>query len=773
MRLFSSMKKEIELLAPGGDVDAIKAAIIAGANAVYCGLDRFNARSQAKNITLDDLHGILHLAHKRDCEVFLTLNIIIVEREIPSLFELFNKLVNTTLDGIIIQDFGVFYIINKYFPTLKIHASTQMTTHNVGQIEFLQQLKATRVNLSRELTLPEITRLTAVAHQHKILTEVFVHGSNCISFSGLCYMSSVTGGNSGNRGQCSQPCRDEYLTTAEGKNFPLNIKDNSAFSDISLLAEAGVDSVKIEGRIKQYQYVYTVVDTWRKQLDNYYAQKTLAGEKNDLRNVFNRDFSNSFLKGTISRDVFIDDPRDNSAIHRVKVKFGEINKNTPITINNDDLSIARQELYDIKADIKQSVEQRINKINIDKAALSISLSGKSGEPLLVTIKSAETTFTIQSNSNLISVDITKNSSSMIDAELFLKKLKHLKNSEYFIETLNLDNFGSNLAVPFKELIIIKNEILEKLNSGQKFVTAVDFKKSSSSILYNDNNETITPSLSVLISSESDLELCKNNEDIIMYFQIPNHFKNKLSHYIELFKNNKTLIPWFPAVLIGEHYNAAVEFLQKVKPKNIITNNTGIAYAAYNEGISWVAGPYMNLVNSFSLLCLKEQFNCSGAFISNELSKKQIKNIKKPSNFKLSYSISHPIVLMTTMACMFHQVSGCKKNIVDDKCIQRCKKTASITNLKDVTYFIDKEKNGYHTVYNEANFLNTDIISDIHNIFDTFLIDLRDIKTNTETKQNKLNIIKLFQSHLSGDTKSINSLQKTIYPSTQSQYQRGI
>ncbi len=773
MRLFNSMKRKIELLAPGGDVDAIKAAIIAGANAVYCGLDRFNARSQAKNITLDDLHGILHLAHKNDCEVFLTLNIIIVEREIPSLFELFNKLVNTTLDGIIIQDFGLFYIINKYFPTLKIHASTQMTTHNVGQIEFLQQLKATRVNLSRELTLPEITRLTAVAHKQKVLTEVFVHGSNCISFSGLCYMSSVTGGNSGNRGQCSQPCRDEYLTTAEGKNFPLNIKDNSAFSDIRILAEAGVDSVKIEGRIKQYQYVYTVVDTWRKQLDSYYAQEALAGENNHLRNVFNRDFSNSFLKGTISRDVFIDDPRDNSAIHRVKVKFGNITKNTPIIINNDDLSIARQELYDIKADIKQSVEQRINKISIEKAPLSISLSGKSGEPLRVTIKSSETSFAIQSDSNLISVDITKNSSSIIDAELFLKKLKHLKNSEYFIETLNLDNFGSNLAIPFKELISIKNKILEKLNSGQKFVSAVDFKKISDSLLYSNNNETITPSLSVLISSESDLELCKNDEDITIYFQIPNHFKSKLPHYVELFKNNKTLIPWFPAVLIGEHYNAAVEFLQQVKPKNLITNNTGIAYVAYNEGISWVAGPYMNLVNSFSLLCLKEQFNCSGAFISNELSQKQIKNIKKPSNFKLSYSISHPIVLMTTMACMFHQVSGCKKNIVDEKCIQRCEKTASITNLKDVTYFIDKEKNGYHTVYNETNFLNTDIISDIHTMFDTFLIDLRDIKTNTETKQNKLNIIKLFQSHLKGDINSINSLQKTITPSTQSQYQRGI
>ena len=321
------MNNEIDYLAPGGDLDSIKAAILAGANAIYCGLDKFNARSQAKNIEFKDLHGILRLAHKHDCEVFLTLNIIIVEREIPALFELFNKLVKTKIDGIIIQDLGVFYLLNKYFPSLNIHASTQMTTHNKGQIKFLQKLKATRVNLSRELNITDITELTSAAHEKNMLTEVFVHGSNCISFSGLCYMSSVTGGNSGNRGQCSQPCRDEYLTTAEGKNFPLNIKDNSAFSDLRVLADAGVDSIKIEGRINKYHYVYTVVETWRKQLQSFYEQDIVNEDNSDLRKVFNRDFSDSFLKGDMSRHIFIDNPRDNSAIHLSKSWEGSVSEN--------------------------------------------------------------------------------------------------------------------------------------------------------------------------------------------------------------------------------------------------------------------------------------------------------------------------------------------------------------------------------------------------------------------------------------------------------------
>jgi len=761
------MKKEIELLAPGGDVDSIKAAILAGANAIYCGLDKFNARSQAKNITLESLPGILRLAHKNDCEVFLTLNIIIIEREIPALIGLLNKLVNTTLDGIIIQDLGVFYLISKYFPSLNIHASTQMTTHNEGQIKFLSKLNATRVNLSRELNLTEITALTSAAHKNNVLTEVFVHGSNCISFSGLCYMSSVTGGNSGNRGQCSQPCRDEYLTTAEGKNFPLNIKDNSAFSDITALADAQVDSVKIEGRIKKYHYVHTVVETWRKQLDSFYAQEKLAGDNSNLRNVFNRDFSNSFLKGDVSRDIFIDSPRDNSAIHRAEVKFSTKIESDAKVKWDENLATAKQELYDIKTEIITNVQERIEQMSIEKAPLIISVIGKAGELLNVLVKTPETSFSVYSDSNLVKIDSNKSSSACIDEELLLKRFKPVNDTEYFIDKLELNNFQSGLFIPFKELTLIKNKIIFELNDSKDVIPHIDTPK-----LEKQVDTKITPSLSLLISSENDLHLC-DETDADIYFQLPNHFKSKVSKFVELFENNKRLIPWFPAVLIGENYNAAVELLEQVQPEHIVTNNTGIAYVAYEKGISWIAGPYMNLVNSYSLLCLKENFNCAGAFISNEINQSQIKKIHKPDGFELIYSISHPIVLMTTIACMFHQVSGCKKNIVDDKCIQRCEKSSSITNLKNISYFIDKEKGGYHTVYNETNFLNTDIVNDIPNIFSNFFIDLRDIKTNTKFGLDKARIIKLFKKHLNGNSDSINELQQNIYPSTKTQYIKGI
>lgn len=132
------MNPKIELLAPGGDIDAIKAAIIAGADAVYCGLDTFNARNRASNISFDQLVGAIRLAHQYDCKIFLTLNIVILESEFKTVIKLLNRLVNTTLDGVIVQDLGLLYVLREYFPTLDIHASTQLTTHNVGQIPFLK-----------------------------------------------------------------------------------------------------------------------------------------------------------------------------------------------------------------------------------------------------------------------------------------------------------------------------------------------------------------------------------------------------------------------------------------------------------------------------------------------------------------------------------------------------------------------------------------------------------------------------------------------------------
>jgi len=745
--------RKIELLAPGGDVDSVKAAILAGADAIYCGLDKFNARNRAVNISFENLQGILHLAHQNNCEVFLTLNIIIIESEIPALFGLLNKLVNTRIDGVIVQDLGMLYLLSKYFKDLNVHASTQLTTHNQGQIKFLRKLSATRVNLSRELNIREIKSLSTVAHENNVLTEVFVHGSNCISFSGICYISSVHGGNSGNRGRCSQPCRDRYITTAAGKDYPLNLKDNSAFFDLRELHDAGVDSLKIEGRIKKYDYVYTVVDVWRKQLDIFYSQNKLGDDNRALYKVFNRDFSNTLLKGEISKSMFIDNPRDHSVRH-----LSEANNYA----SGDEVEKAQLQLYREKDEIKISVENKIKQVRAEKAPLQISISGKCGSPLKVSVKTPHTSFVVLSDCNL-----HDKGTQAVDHAMVLKRFKAFNDTEYYIKDLSLGHLGANVYLSFKELTLLKKKILFILNGEKEIIDPVKLPA-----LKRHSTANVKPGLSVLISSQKDVALV-NETMADVYFQLPGSFKNRCSELAELFTKNKKLIPYFPSVMIGEDYEAAIEFLRELQPKLIVTNNTGIAYEAHRFGILWIAGPHLNMTNSYSLLALKENFNCSGSFISNELNKNQIQNIKRPSDFKLYYSIYHPVVLMTSRQCLFQQVTGCEKSKVDDACIQDCDKSSSITNMKKDSFIIEKSKGNYHAIYNETNFLNTDILTDLPNVFSGFLIDLRDVKTKTRIEEDNSEIIQLFENFLSGNVDSEKELKKAIHPSTNGQYKKGI
>lgn len=367
-------RDQFELLAPGGDLDSIKAAIAAGADAIYCGLDRFNARNRATNLTLDNLNGVLTLAHQHSCKIFLTLNVLILESEIPAIVRLLSQLNTTKIDGVIVQDLGLAYILKHHFPDLDVHASTQLNTHNEGQILFLNQLTASRVNLSRELNINEIKHLAQFGREHNVMMEVFVHGSYCIGFSGICYISSARNGASGNRGRCSQPCREQYETTKTGNNYPLNMKDNSAFGDLKALADAGVYSLKVEGRIKKSHYVYTVVDNWRQQIDRLCEGLELSKDTTELYTVFNRDFSNAFLQGDFGKAMYIDNPRDHAVKHFSKVYQCQ---------SADDVQTVKKKLYDDKTAIIEKVADQTKSFDVTSTQVSSSsLKGSIDVPTL-------------------------------------------------------------------------------------------------------------------------------------------------------------------------------------------------------------------------------------------------------------------------------------------------------------------------------------------------------------------------------------------------------
>ncbi|WP_061040357.1 peptidase U32 family protein [Vibrio coralliirubri] len=751
------MSRKIELLAPGGDVEAIKAAIVAGANAVYCGLDTFNARNRASNLSLDELNGVIRLAHEYGCEVFLTLNVVLLEHETKSITKLLNQLVNTKVDGIIVQDLGLFNLVKKHFPSLDVHASTQLTTHNEGQIKFLSKIGATRVNLSRELNLPEIKMLTEVAHDHDVLTEVFVHGALCIAFSGQCYSSSVSVGNSGNRGRCSQACRDEYEITNAGNKFPLNLKDNSAYYDLPELVDAKVDSLKVEGRIKGAHYVYTVVDTWRKQIDSFVESGLLIEDDSNLHKVFNRDFTNSFLKGNLTKDMFIDNPRDNSMNYAVEKATEQNNEISVVQIQE-----VTNELHQAKDVLGNEMRDKIEFLDIRKTPVVLSFSAKVGQPFTVTVNTTKENFTLQSKSLLKAVE-----EKAITQELLEKRFKNVKSAVHTLESHDFSEVDAGLLIPLKEVSDLKDEIDFILNGSVEVIKHVEVPALPQHPKVNEK-----PTMSMLIADVEDLHLC-DVTDADVYFKLPESFKKRCNKYIDILAANPRLIPWFPAVLIGKDYDEAVRILEEIKPARIVTNNTGIAYKAYEMGIEWVAGPFMNTTNSHALVTLKEELNCAGAFISNEINKGQIRHIRRPENFKLFYSIYHPILMMTSRQCFFQRTVGCNKPSIEAGCMLKCEKATTITNVKGISFAVDKQKGGYPSIYNHEQFLNHDAVTDFSGLFDEFFIDLTNIGAGSKEVKDKVELIKHFEALLNGVEGSQQNLEQMVEVRTNAQYVQGL
>lgn len=749
------MNKKIELLAPGGDVEAIKAAVIAGANAVYCGLVNFNARNRASNLSFDDLPGILRLAHEYDCEVFLTLNVVILEQEIAGLIKVLNKLVNTKIDGIIVQDLGIFNLVKKHFPTLSVHASTQLTTHNEGQIKFLAKIGATRTNLSRELNINEIKSLTSVAHKHDLLTEVFVHGALCVAFSGQCYSSSVSVGNSGNRGSCSQACRDEYEITEAGNLYPLNLKDNSAYFDLPALVDAGVDSLKVEGRIKNAHYVYTVIDTWRKQIDTFEKSGQLQNDDANLHRVFNRGFTNSFLKGDLTKDMFIDSPRDYSLKHAIKESQ---------VVLVEDIKQVKKNHYQQKNSLGDELAEKIKAISTAKQSISLSFTGKLNEPLTLTIIIGDNdkTHILQTESTLSTAQELPINQSVLE-----RSFKSFAFNHFDIKDFNCTGLAENLIIPFKEISTLKNQATLLLTNAAKIIPHVDVPK-----LVKHKKRSDKPSLSILIADVKDLTLCDlTGADV--YFKLPESLKKGCNKHIDILLNNPRLIPWFPAVLIGKDYDESVRILEHVRPKRIVSNNTGIAYKAFEMGIEWIVGPFLNTTNSYALLTLQEELNCAGAFISNEINRIQIKKIARPDNFKLIYSIYHPILLMTSRQCFFQRTVGCEKPSIEDGCMLKCEKSTTITNTNGVSFAVDKQKGGYPSIYNNEQFLNVDIVNDLGDLFDEFFIDLTDIGSGSKAAPDKAQLMTQFENMLSGDENAQLNLDQMVALSTKNQYRKGL
>ena len=263
------MERMAEILAPAGDFDTLKAAVSAGADAIYLGGEQFGARAFAKNFTEEELCSAIDYAHLHGRKIYLTVNTLVKEREFDQLYGYLLPYYRQGLDAVIVQDMGVMEYIHRQFPDMDIHASTQMTVTNAISAEWLEKQGVARVVPARELSLPEIKE---IRDRTDLEIECFVHGALCYCYSGQCLLSSLIGGRSGNRGQCAQPCRLPYRVNGKKPSDILSLKDLCTIEHIPDLIEHGIDSFKIEGRMKQPAYVAAVTDAYRRYRD-YYLEK--------------------------------------------------------------------------------------------------------------------------------------------------------------------------------------------------------------------------------------------------------------------------------------------------------------------------------------------------------------------------------------------------------------------------------------------------------------------------------------------------------------------
>ncbi len=289
----------LELLAPAGSMEALRAAVQNGADAVYLGVGTFNARQSAKNFTPQTLAEAVKYCHIRGVQVHLTLNTLVADKEMKELTETIRHAAQNNVDAFIVQDLGVVQLCRQIAPHIPIHGSTQMTVHSLPGVQLCAAMGMRRVVLSRELSREEIRYICA---NSQIEIEVFGHGALCMCYSGQCYMSAMIGGRSGNRGRCAQPCRQSYGYTHWQDKYPLSLKDNCLVHYLQELEEMGVASLKLEGRMKKPEYVATVTAVYRKALDEGVVTRSMMEA---LMTAFNRQgFTDGYYTSRVDRKMF-------------------------------------------------------------------------------------------------------------------------------------------------------------------------------------------------------------------------------------------------------------------------------------------------------------------------------------------------------------------------------------------------------------------------------------------------------------------------------------
>lgn len=745
---------KIELLAPAGNLECLKTAVDNGADAIYLGGQDFSARAYADNFSNEEIAEGIKYAHIRGVKVFVSINTLLYDDEINALYDFTDFLYLNDVDALIVADFGMLNALKTRYPSLAIHVSTQLNTHNLWQVKLWENLNVDRVILARET---ELSTIKYIKQNSSIDIEVFAHGALCICYSGNCLHSSFIGKRSGNRGKCAQPCRMEYTLlennkAVTNKKYLLSTKDLNTLENLDKLIESGVCSLKIEGRMKSKEYVALVVKTYREAIDNYYSIKKnqvdyLAIEKMSL--VFSRGFTKGFTFYETNKE-FTNTFRPS----HIGVKVGKVislkNNRVQIKLENelhqkDKIAIIQNRLDDIKIFLsKIYVKNKLVPMGYKDEIIELEINSKVSKDALVykmvdNELMEEINQTYLKNSKKIPIRMkffanvgekmtlivkdNNNHSVLLKSEYIVEKalnsptstlkieeqLSKLTNSAYSLQDIVIlsDNEG---IIPVKYINDLRREAINKLDEIRSNLYDRNQQDINTEISYINEIKKANKLFKVKVHNIYQLEAISEFEDIdAIYYDDPLTYKIAKDKYPSL-----NIIPVLPRILNDKSK------ANNINNSVVVINNHGDLLKHENARI--ITDLYMNVTNSITIASLCN-YNVESITLSSELNKNQIKELI--DNFNNTYGFIPPLEMvvyghyqtMIMKHCFISKAYGFEK-----KYCGACKnKNLSLLDRMNYSFPITTDSDCNVTIYNSKAL---HLIQYIHDIYEMGISSIR-------------------------------------------------
>ncbi|SKC43620.1 DUF3656 domain-containing U32 family peptidase [Maledivibacter halophilus] len=781
--------KKAELLAPVGSFDALIAAVQNGADAVYLGGKKFGARQYASNFDEDTLKDAVEYCHIRDVKIYVTVNTLVLNEEFEELIEYIEFLYNIDIDAIIVQDLGILKALKEKFPDFEVHASTQMTIHNLEGIKLLENLGVKRTVVAREMKLKDIKN---IRENSDMEIEVFVHGALCICYSGQCLMSSLIGGRSGNRGRCAQPCRLPYkLVDLETKeeiesvqgDYILSPRDLNTLENLGEILKLGVHSLKIEGRMKRPEYVATVVKAYRKAIDMYYRDGRINIDdktKHELLQIFNRKFTKGHIFEERNNSLMAFEMPGNRGVEighitgfdpkkgRAKVKLkNELNKGDGIEIRNGKTETkgikiiklfrnnkvvekaSKGDIIEIELKGKVHRGDKIFKTSdislLTSAAKSYSseniripisgaLKGKLGEVFELYIWDEKGNYVSAKGNQKIEKAINK----ALSKERILKQLSKLGNTPYGFEKVEID-IDENISAPISEINNLRREAIENLNNLRKNINKrnkISSKLDFFQRIIPREKENV-PSLYAYVNNLEQLEaIVSTRIERIYYSNILD-----IERAFDIAKKaQKLLIPSLDRIT----NDGDIEALKK--KKNIITQNNHVLLANHgqlnifrNDNIKIHADFSFNIFNSMAANQMQD-LKVKNITLSPELNFNQIKDLVKKISIDCQIIVYGHLPMMITEYCPVNAIV----NRDNEKSCGLCQnKKYGLKDRYGVIFPLKKDNNCRTQILNSKKLL---LIDYMDGIFKSNIANIR-LQFTNEDKNEIISIVKAYDKTL--------------------------